>query len=172
MRLWKPLSRRTSLCIFAVIAVAAIVLDRLSKAWAVAALPLGTAQGPSLGLVRLTMVHNTGAAFSIGDGFPLFFVGVAAVICVAIAAFMLLVREHRMLDVIAAGLVFGGAVGNAIDRVLHQYVVDFFEFTFFSFPVFNVADICITCGVALFMVYVVFFMDLGERGQDASEGGR
>ena len=77
-----------------------------------------------------------------------------------------------MLDVIAAGLVFGGAVGNAVDRVLHQYVVDFFEFTFFSFPVFNVADICITCGVALFMVYVVFFMDLGSDGQDISEGGR
>ena len=56
--------------------------------------------------------------------------------------------------------------------MLHQYVVDFFEFTFFSFPVFNVADICITCGVALFMVYVVFFMDLGSDGQDISEGGR
>ena len=42
----------------------AVILDRLSKDWAVAALPLGTHQGPDLGLVRLTMVHNTGAAFS------------------------------------------------------------------------------------------------------------
>lgn len=165
------MSRRSSLCIFAAIALVAVVLDRLSKAWAVAALPLGTAQGPDLGLVRLTMVHNTGAAFSIGDGFPLVFVGVAVVIGAALIAFMLLVRSHRMLDVVAAGLILGGAIGNAVDRVLYQYVVDFIEFTFVSFPVFNVADICVTCGVVLFMVYVVFFMDLDGSDGDARAAG-
>ena len=168
------MSRRSSLCIFAAIAVGAVILDRLSKAWAVAALPLGTHQGPDLGLVRLTMVHNTGAAFSIGDGFPLFFVGVACVICAAIIAYMLLVKEHRALDVLAAGLVVGGAIGNAVDRLLYHYVVDFFEFTFINFPVFNVADVCITCGVVLFMVYVLFFMDLGGSDaarEDAKGGG-
>ncbi|MGN0073552.1 MAG: signal peptidase II [Coriobacteriales bacterium] len=163
------MSRRSSLCIFAVIAVVAVVLDRLSKAWAVAALPLGTTQGPNLGLVRLTMVHNTGAAFSIGDGFPLVFVGVALVIGVALIAYMLLVREHRALDVLAAGLILGGAIGNAVDRVLYQYVIDFIDFTFISFPVFNVADICVTCGVVLFMVYVIFFMDFGQGDEGAGD---
>lgn len=163
------MSRRSSLCIFAAIALVAVVLDRLSKAWAVAALPLGTTQGPSLGLVRLTMVHNTGAAFSIGDGFPLVFVGVAVVIGAALIAFMLLVKEHGALDVLAAGLILGGAIGNAVDRVLYQYVIDFIDFTFISFPVFNVADICVTCGVVLFMVYVIFFMDLGQDGSGAGD---
>ena len=161
-----------SFFLYSLFVLAIVAADQITKYLVVVNIPLYTDVPFIPGVLGLTYVQNTGAAFSIGDGFPLFFVGVAAVICAAILAFMLLVRQHRMLGVIAAGLVFGGAVGNAVDRVLYQYVVDFFEFTFFSFPVFNVADICITCGVVLFMVYVVFFMDLGERGQDASEGGR
>ena len=49
-------------------------------------------------------------------------------------------------------LVLAGAVGNMLDRVFRGYVVDFFEFTFFSWPVFNVADIAICIGVGLFVL--------------------
>ena len=51
-------------------------------------------------------------------------------------------------------LILAGAVGNLIDRLAHGYVVDMFELQFINFPVFNVADICLTLGVGL-MIYLV-----------------
>lgn len=49
-----------------------------------------------------------------------------------------------------------GGIGNCIDRLTTGYVVDFIRFTFVDFPVFNVADICVTCGVILFLVAIIF----------------
>ena len=51
-----------------------------------------------------------------------------------------------------AGFLIGGAVGNLLDRVLRQRVTDFIEFSFFQFPVFNVADICIDIGIGLILI--------------------
>lgn len=157
--------------ITAVIAAVCIIVDRLSKVWAVGALPLGTQDGPNLGVVRLTMVHNQGAAFGIGEGMPLFFVVVAAVILAILIAFLCCWKDHGPLDIAACGLIAGGAVGNAVDRVLYGYVIDYFDFTFVSFPVFNVADICVVAGVVLFMVYLLFFADFGEEEGCGEEGG-
>ena len=54
-------------------------------------------------------------------------------------------------------LLFAGALGNAIDRVFRGFVVDFIKTSFINFPVFNVADIAITVGAALFIIYLMFF---------------
>ena len=54
-------------------------------------------------------------------------------------------------------LMFAGALGNAIDRIFRGYVVDFIETTFISFPVFNIADIAITVGAVLLIIYILFF---------------
>ena len=149
-----------------------IVLDRLSKSWAVDALPLGTAEGPNLGIVRLTMVHNEGAAFGMGQGHPEVFAAIALVILVAIVAWLAIGKRHGRVETLALALIAAGAVGNVIDRLTSGYVVDFFDFTFIDFPVFNVADICVTCGVVLFMIAVLFLMgedgDSGEPGAEAT----
>ena len=52
---------------------------------------------------------------------------------------------------------FAGAVGNFIDRILHNYVIDFFYFSLIDFPIFNVADIYVTCAMALFIMLLLFY---------------
>ena len=66
--------------------------------------------------------------------------------------------ENKLLRVSLA-LIYAGALGNLIDRVLRGYVVDLFSFDLIDFPVFNVADICVVCGVGLLVLYVLFLHD-------------
>ena len=61
--------------------------------------------------------------------------------------------KFRLLSLV---LIAAGALGNAIDRVMHGFVVDMFDFRIIHFPVFNVADIFITVGGVLFVLYVLF----------------
>lgn len=157
------MNRKTSLALFIPIVVVCIVIDRLSKAWAADALPLGTQDGLNLVLVRLTMVHNEGAAFGMGQGHPEVFAVIAFVILAVIIGWLLIGKQHGKAETVSLALIAAGAVGNVIDRIAQGYVVDFFEFTFFTFPVFNVADICITCGVVLFIICMIFLMDWDEE---------
>lgn len=158
------LSRKLSLAIFTAIAVIGIIVDRVVKSWAASSLVLNDAAGgPDFGLFKMMLVHNEGAAFSMGEGHTAVFIGLAVVIVGAIVFGMLAIKEHNALDVVALGLIAGGAVGNVIDRVVDGYVTDMICLTFIDFPVFNVADICVVVGVILFIVYVLIFMDFEEE---------
>ena len=83
----------------------------------------------------------------------------------------LIVRRHisGRLGVFSAMLIMAGGVGNLIDRVLFGYVTDMFQTLFMDFPVFNVADCCITVGVVLLFIYVLFFYDKGKKKEDARD---
>lgn len=139
---------------FFLVAVWLIAIDRSSKAWAADALQQGVV-GIDLGPVALTLVHNWGAAFGMGQGSGLFFVGVAAAIVIAILIWLFLTKEYSALELVGMALVFAGGIGNAIDRLTTGYVTDFIEFTFIDFPVFNVADICVTCGVIIVIAAMI-----------------
>ena len=109
------------------------------------------------GIVQLTYVQNTGAAFSSFEGqqwlFALIFlVFTAAVVYEYFKKSMPFTACERWL--IAA--IYAGGLGNMIDRVRLGYVVDMIETTFMEFPVFNVADIFITCGCIALMAHLVF----------------
>ena len=65
-------------------------------------------------------------------------------------------RRFYMLHGICIAL-FAGAIGNFIDRILYNYVIDFFYFSLINFPVFNVADIYVTCAMALFIILFLFY---------------
>ena len=110
------------------------------------------------GLLQLTYVQNTGAAFSSFEGRQ----GMFALIFLIFT--VLIIWEYRKNSMgfskferwcIAA--VYGGGLGNMIDRVRMGYVVDMIETTFMEFPVFNVADCFITCGCIAMMVSLVLF---------------
>ena len=110
------------------------------------------------GLLQLTYVQNTGAAFSSFEGQQWLF----ALIFVIFT--LLIVREYRKntmgftrLEWWCIAAIYGGGLGNMIDRVRLGYVVDMIETTFITFPVFNVADCFITCGCILLMVHLVLF---------------
>ncbi len=113
---------------------------------------------PVLAFFDIVRLHNTGAAFSFlanASGWQnWFFVGVAAIVSVAILWWLFtLPARGRTLLALALALVLGGAMGNVIDRLTHGYVVDFLLFYYreWSYPAFNVADSAITCGVILLL---------------------
>lgn len=128
-----------------------VVVDRLAKDWAAACLHLGQ-KGIDLGLVDLTLVHNEGAAFGMGQGGGLLFGIIALVVCTLAVAWLAAKKRHGVLEVVSLALIVAGGIGNLIDRVATGYVVDFIQLSFIDFPVFNVADVCVTCGVVLFVV--------------------
>ena len=77
----------------------------------------------------------------------------SVLMCAALAAFA--VHERARIswpELIGLGLVIGGGIGNAIDRFVLGYVVDFVDLSFMDFPVFNIADIGVTCGLVLFLI--------------------
>lgn len=145
-------ARVRRLALFALVAAAVVALDQLSKVAARSALVPGEPVTLVPGVMDLSLVYNTGAAFSLGEGGGPLFVLLAAAILVAG-----LVVAWRRADVplpllLAVAAVAGGGVGNAIDRVALGAVTDFFKTTFVDFAVFNVADIFVTCGVVLAVV--------------------
>lgn len=141
----------------ALIAVVVVVIDQITKHWAVTVLP-GEPPRHVVWTLQWNLTYNTGMAFSSGKGLgPL--IGVLA-IGVAVA---LLVSIHRVPSTtarVAAGFVVGGALGNVVDRLfrgegwLRGGVVDFVDFQWF--PIFNVADTAVNVGGALFLLWSLF----------------
>lgn len=141
----------------AVLAAAAVGLDQLTKYLTVQHIALFEDVPLLPGIVHLTHTHNTGAAFSMlsGQRWPLILM---TVIVLALIVFVLVRKTvTKPFGVLTLAAVFGGAIGNLIDRVLYGYVVDMIEVEFINFAVFNVADIFVTCGGVLLCVYIAFF---------------
>ena len=111
------------------------------------------------GLVRLTRLHNTGAAWGSFSGSTALLTAVTAVLLVAVAWLVLKKVIRHPLGLCAAMLVLGGGIGNMIDRICRGYVVDMFDLEFMSYPIFNLADCFVVVGVILGAVYYLWFYD-------------
>ena len=132
--------------------------DQLTKYLVVQNIPLH-ADVPFLpGIVQLTYAKNTGAAFSMLEGQQWLFVVVFAALTVVI---VWLARTRKIpftgFEWGCLAAIYGGGLGNMIDRVRLGYVVDMIETQFITFPVFNVADCFITCGCIAMIVSLLFF---------------
>ena len=139
-----------------------IVLDQITKAVVLSHLAPGTHVDVVDGFVTLTLVMNPGLAFGLLGGVPAGWRWVVAVL--SVAALIVLARvalrvlpEGGRLDQIAIGLIFGGAIGNLIDRLRFGAVVDFVDLHVrgYHWPAFNVADSAITVGVILLALRLV-----------------
>lgn len=133
-----------------------VLVDQAVKYWAVTMLAsVGTI--PLIpGILQLTYVENRGAAFSILENQIWLFVILAFAIVCGIIYVLHTGRIQAPLGKAALLIISAGAVGNVIDRVFRHYVVDMIETVFITFPVFNIADIYVCVGVALFAVYYLF----------------
>jgi signal peptidase II len=154
-------SRPRLIWLVLVVAGGIVVLDQLTKAWAVARLK----GQPSIEVIgtwlQFTYGENTGAAFGIGTGFTWIFTAIAIVVAVVI------IRTAAKLGsvwwAVALGGLLGGAVGNLIDRLTRApgpgqgYVVDFIALP--NFPIFNVADMAITGSAALMILLTLRGVD-------------
>ena len=133
-----------------------LLTDRISKSWALNSLPTGVTRPFLPGFLSLHLTTNTGAAFSIFTDQRLFLSIVSSIVlCIMVIGRSWLTSDNILLRS-AWSFIFGGALGNLWDRLLSGFVVDFFVFDFVVFPVFNVADIAISCGGVLYLGFVLF----------------
>ena len=110
------------------------------------------------GFLGFTFVKNTGAAFSSFEGQQWLFALIFAVFTAAILwEYFKKPMPFTTLERFCIAAIYGGGLGNMIDRVRLGYVVDMIETKFMDFPVFNVADCFITCGCIAMLVSLIFF---------------
>ncbi|WP_283171338.1 signal peptidase II [Curtanaerobium respiraculi] len=166
----KPIPRK-AIALFGAVALLWFLADRATKA-AVDVVRPGTLLVPDvLGLFEFRLVHNTGAAWGMFGGSTVALGVFSLVMCAAIVWFLFaLERGGTALEGIGLALAFSGGMGNAVDRFAQGYVTDFINCTFIDFPVFNVADIGVTCGIALFFIAWIA-ADRGSRPEGGAPGG-
>lgn len=146
-------------------------LDLLTKELALAY--LDPANPPVLlgGLLRLQLIRNPGAAFSMGEDFTIVLTLVAVAALIGVLGFMLPRARHRGW-VVALGLLLAGILGNLTDRLfrppapLHGHVIDFLQLP--NFAIFNVADMCITFAAVL-IVWLVVITQIDFSGASTKE---
>ena len=142
------------------LATAALVaLDQLSKLWAVRSLePIG-----KIAIIKdvfnLRYVENTGAAFSMLQGKTFILVAIPIIASIGMIYLLCSKMVKSKTGSWGVALILAGALGNLIDRIFRGAVVDMFDFALINFPVFNVADICVTIGAVLFFIYAIFFYE-------------
>lgn len=136
-----------------------IIFDQWTKALAVAHL---MNQEPFVlipGVFKLHYLENRGAAFGMMQGQQPFFIMMSFIVLAAITYLYFKLpweKHYHPLRVVGLFLA-GGAVGNLIDRVILGYVVDFFYFELIDFPIFNVADIYVTCATVVLAFLILFY---------------
>ena len=150
------------MALFAALIVAA---DQVTKYLVVTNIPLYTRVPAIPGLIHWTYVQNTGAAFSSFEGMRWLFVVIFAVFTgLIIWEFSKKRWPLTMFERWCITAIYAGGLGNIIDRVRLGYVVDMFHFVFWpSYPVFNVADICVICGVILAAIYYLWFYEKYDK---------
>lgn len=132
-----------------------VVADQLIKQWASAVLQPVGAITLLPGIVELRYYLNDGMAFSMLAGKQTLLIVMTSIMLVCVLV-LLLLRKMNPWERVSWMLILGGGVGNLIDRVLNGEVVDYINVLFMNFAVFNFADICITTGVIMLMLWVVY----------------
>lgn len=135
-----------------------VFLDQLTKNIAVVKLKDQQAYVLIDGVLEFNYLENKGAAFGMLQNQKIFFV-LIAVLFIAAIVFVLIKapNENKYIKLhILLSLICAGAIGNMIDRLRLDYVVDFIYFSLINFPIFNVADICVTVSTILLIIMILF----------------
>ncbi len=146
-------ARRKTVAVGLLIATGVVLVDQLTKKWAVSTLGDGRRIHVAWTL-QFNLTYNSGMAFSKGSGLGPYIGALAAIVVVGLL--ISLRRVRNTVTLVATGLIIGGAVGNIIDRLtrgegwLRGSVIDFIDFQWW--PVFNVADMCVVIGAAALFV--------------------
>lgn len=149
--------------LYTLIVLALIAADQGLKYWVVSHLALGESAPLLPGVMQLTRLHNTGAAWSSFSGMTAVLAVVTAVLMALVALLLIKKIVRHPLGVAACLLILGGGIGNLIDRVLRGYVVDMFDLQLFSYPIFNVADCLVVIGGVLGAVYYLFLYEKTDK---------
>ena len=154
---------------YAILLAGAIGLDQLLKWWVTSHLEVGQSAPLLPGVVQLTRLHNTGAAWRSFSGKTGLLAAVTIVLMAAVVYLVVKKIVRHPLGLTAAMLVLGGGAGNMIDRLCRGYVVDMFDLQLFSYPVFNLADCCVVAGAILGGVYYLFLYEKYDKKKKESD---
>ena len=148
-----------------------IVMDQYTKLMVSLHIPLNYSVKVVEGFFSFTHIRNSGVAFGLfanqqSEYKALMFIAISTIAIIAILVIFHQTPKEKKMVQTGLILIFSGAIGNLIDRILHGEVIDFVDFFInrHHFPAFNIADSCITVGVIM-MVIDLFF---GEAGPDSS----
>jgi signal peptidase II len=130
------------------------ICDQLLKSWVASSIVLGGSKQLIPGIIELTNLRNSGAAWSIFEGQQTFFTIITIIAIIVIGYFIWQYRKNIPM-LIGLSLIMAGTIGNFIDRLRQGYVVDMFETTFINFPIFNLADMCLTLGVIWLIICIL-----------------
>lgn len=150
-------NRKNYYTFFIVYIIALIILDQVTKYIARATLSAGDVDIIP-GVLKLQLLYNTGAAFSILTGKTIVFYILTPVVAAIVIYFFIKLpfdKKYLKFAVVLSSLV-AGAAGNYIDRVVFHQVTDFIYFSLINFPIFNVADIYVTLSVIFLLIFLIF----------------
>ncbi len=152
----------------AVLIIAIVLLDQISKIAVRTNMTLGESIDVIPGFFALTYFGNDGAAFSSFRGQRILLIGVSIIAIILTLIFLWKnkksggVAHGNILYASSLAIICGGGIGNLIDRVLYGTVTDMLDFSVFP-PIFNVADIGVTVGCGLLIIYMIFFDGKNEE---------
>lgn len=141
-----------------------IVIDQVTK-WIIASsMKIGDSYEVIPNFLNITSHRNNGAAWGILSGKMFFFYIITVIILIVLVLFFIKETQYNLFMQLAISLLFAGALGNFIDRLLNGEVVDFIDTNIFGydFPIFNVADSSLTIGVIL--VIIALLKDTTNKG--------
>ena len=150
------------------LSTAVVLLDQATKYWIQSHMAYGESAPVIPNIFHITYILNPGAAFGILENKTWFFVLIAVLLIGGMAYIYPRLPSDRPLLKMGAGLLTGGAVGNLIDRIRLGQVIDFFDFRIW--PIFNVADIGIVCGVACLAYVLLFMPEPPNSGEEGTNG--
>ena len=150
-----------------------IILDQLTKQVFWRSFDVGQSTAVIDGIFRITLVKNAGAAFGVFEGGRPFFILASLVATVVLIYIGYRLPSEDRYKRILLGLILGGAVGNLIDRIYAGEVIDFLEIGIAGYwwPVFNVADIAVSVGAVLLLIYLVRTTRQQRAAEPSGEDG-
>jgi len=155
------MNKKKKICLAAdaLFAVLLIAVDQVTKYFAVTKLMNQKSWIIWDGVFELRYLENRGAAFGMLQDQKLFFVTIAIIILAVIIYVLIKAPYQKMYTKLHITLIFiaSGAIGNLIDRLRYDYVVDFLYFSLINFPIFNVADIYVTLS-SIYLVFLLLFV--------------
>ena len=168
--IWKAIEAIGSLLVGIAAVIAAA--DQLIKYAVVQNFALGDVKELIHGVLSLTHIRNTGAAWSMMAGKTWFLIGMPLVIIVFALGFIYKNRHGSKLGLISMAMVLGGGIGNLIDRIRLKEVVDYIRADFINFPIFNFADICVVIGAVLFCIYIICSEESEKKDKKAEQSAK
>lgn len=149
--------KKISGALWYILAAAIVIADFAVKRYIHASFRVGELFGSIPGICDFIYVRNRGAAFSVLSNGTVILCVISIAFCIAAAVYWVVKKNKPPMQKLAVVLLFAGALGNAIDRIAYNFVVDFISIKWFDFPTFNIADMAIVAGAVCAIIYILFF---------------